>query len=275
MPKPRTVSDSDLLRSDAGFVDSDDDIELPPVSESPDDDDGRYLGAKPPHVVPDGLTSVLIGTIAVVAAITVGTWMMSGGRSSEQHHPNWQHVTTANDSSSDRGNLVLVESGIAQPLPAIHLNYRDADRATSRSVRSALLKHDVAKATVAMHAAQQISAAIRSDVTIADLVANSHLVQALRGRRQEFFKLQISDCCDEDGDVVEILINGSSFATIPLTNAGMTLSVPLLRGKNMLTLRGIKDGSGGITVSFQSSQGNYYSRSMKVGQEYQMGVVVR
>jgi hypothetical protein len=55
----------------------------------------------------------------------------------------------------------------------------------------------------------------------------------------------------------------------------MTLAIPLGSGTNTVTVRGVKDGGGGITISFKTSRGNYFCQSMRVGEEHRMGVVVK
>jgi hypothetical protein len=46
-------------------------------------------------------------------------------------------------------------------------------------------------------------------------------------------------------------------------------------GTTVITLRGVHDGGGGITVSFQTSQGDFFCQPMDVGEECQVGVVVK
>jgi hypothetical protein len=58
-------------------------------------------------------------------------------------------------------------------------------------------------------------------------------------------------------------------------HGGTTLSIPLQRGTNRVTIRGVTDGGGGITLSFRTSRGEYFARAMQVGEAYPMEVVVR
>jgi hypothetical protein len=131
-------------------------------------------------------------------------------------------------------------------------------------------------ATALLQAAQKMpSASQNPDVQPPQIVADSDLAAALRDGRQELFQIELFDCCDEDGDIVEVIVNGSSFATVPIMHGGTMLSIPLERGNNTVTIRGVKDGGGGVTLSFRTSRGDYFARSMRVGEQYQMGVVVR
>ena len=57
--------------------------------------------------------------------------------------------------------------------------------------------------------------------------------------------VRIYDSADEDGDVVEI--NG---VTIPLTKAGVEMTIE--SKMETITIKGIKDGTGGITIGIDS-----------------------
>ena len=107
------------------------------------------------------------------------------------------------------------------------------------------------------------------------LTADSELATALKDGRKELYQIELFDCCHEDGDIVEVLVNGSSFATVPIMHGGTMLSIPLDRGNNTVTVRGVKDGGGGVTLSFRTSRGDYFARYMDVGEEHTMGVVVQ
>jgi hypothetical protein len=58
-------------------------------------------------------------------------------------------------------------------------------------------------------------------------------------------------------------------------HGGQVLSIPLGSGNNTVTIRGVRDGGGGITLSFRTSRGEYFARPLRVGEQYQMGIVVR
>ena len=111
--------------------------------------------------------------------------------------------------------------------------------------------------------------------TDAAFAANSDLAAALNDGRTGLFRIELFDCCDEDGDIVELDVNGALFATVPIMHQGTKLSIPLQRGNNTISIRGVKDGGGGVTLSFRTSRGDYFARYMAVGEEYQMNVVVR
>jgi hypothetical protein len=222
--------------------------------------------------------SSLVGAGVLITAIVAGGWYMMRGSSAERAHPNWQHVAAAAAASdADSSQLVHLDTaGNSQVLPTIEVSAADLDRSTTREVRAALRRNDLMKANAALQAAQKMpSASQNPDVTPPQIAADSDLAAALSDSRQELFQIELFDCCDEDGDIVEVIVNGSSFATVPIKHSGTMLSIPLQSGSNTVTIRGVKDGGGGVTLSFRTSRGEYFARAMRVGEQYQMEVVVR
>ena len=90
----------------------------------------------------------------------------------------------------------------------------------------------------------------------------------------KFFHIHLRDSCWNDGDVVEILLNGQPAFLVPITNAGATLSVPVTSGTAMvISVRGVYDGGGGITVACRTSRGEGFVRVMAPGEIQPLGVV--
>ena len=262
-----------------GHYRADDDIELPPMpetesasAESPGWPTGR--GGEKKRI---GISSIL-GTAAVIGALLVGGWYVTQGGSAEKQHPNWQHVTAAAKASDGVTNQLthLDKAGNTQVLPAIQVTAADADRAATQQVRQALRRNDPITATAALQSAQRMPTASQNpDVRPPAIAADSELATELKDGRTELFQIELFDCCHEDGDIVDVVVNGTSFATVPIMHSGTMLSIPLSRGNNTVTIKGVKDGGGGVTLSFRTSRGDYFARSMRVGEEYQMGVVVQ
>lgn len=272
------LSDSSRPQS-AGHQRIDDDIELPPSTES-DSVGGEteawstgHDGPRNPNRFPP-----FVGAAALIAAIAIGGWFLSPNSSTENQHPNWQHVAAATDASSaDANQLVLLDaSGDTQTLPTVEVSSADLDRSATRNVRAALRRDNLILATAELQAAQSLASSSQNpEVRPPELVANSDVVAALKEGRQELFEIELFDCCDEDGDVVEVIVNGSPFATVPILHGGTKVAVPLAQGNNKIAIRGVKDGGGGVTLSFRTSRGDYYARLMRVGEQYEMGVIVR
>jgi len=214
--------------------------------------------------------------------LAMGGWLWQHGHQAETAHQNWSHVSAAADASAAQGTNLLVQrdsAGGSRTSPAVEVSLADVDAATTLAVRELLQRDDLAGANAALQAAQQLPAVALaqqdSGKVTPVLGPNTHLVTAIRDGSSQFFHLRLFDCCDEDGDVVDISIDGQRLARVPLTHKGTVLSIPLTPGTTVITLRGIRDGGGGITVSFQSSQGDYFSQPMDVGEECQVGVVVK
>ena len=137
------------------------------------------------------------------------------------------------------------------------------------------MRNDLTAANEALQAAQSIAASVDSDAVLPDLESDPDLASALEQGRKELFQIELFDCCQEDGDVVEVFVNGSPFATVPIINAGTLLSMPLSPGENTITIQGTQDGRGGVTLSFRTSRGDFFARRMRVGQAYHLGVTVQ
>lgn len=262
-----------------GHYRAEDDIELPPMPESESlgaAETGHAAGATGPGKR-TGLGAVL-GTAALIGAVTVGGWLFLRGGSAERTHPNWQHVAAAAEASDSSANqLVHLDNvGNSQVLPSIEVSAADQDRSTTRQIRTALRRGDVMLATAALQSVQTMpSASQNPDVVPPQITADSEPAEALRDGRSELFQIELFDCCDEDGDIVEVTVNGTSFATVPIMHGGTMLSIPLQAGSNRVAIRGVQDGGGGVTLSFRTSRGEYFAQAMRVGQQYTMEVVVR
>lgn len=258
----------------AGHYRADDDIELPPLAgdDSTAHAGTEWSGEQDAPAKPNSLASYL-GGATIIAALAVGGWFAFAGSSAEVSHPNWRHVAAATESDQ---LIHLDSSGASQTRATMEVASADRDRGATRQVRAALRRGDVVTATAHLQAAQTLPGASQNpDVRPPELVADSELARAIQDGDQELFQIELFDCCDEDGDIVEVIVNGSHFATVPILHEGAKLSIPLARGSNSVTIRGVRDGGGGVTLSFRTSRGDYFARSMRVGQEHQMGVVVR
>ena len=259
----------------------DDDIELPPIPQSlpgmsaagPEIPAGVSPGgAKPPRRFRQALWAV-----GLLATVAVGAWFLQSSTSTEEGHPNWKHVAAATEASVSQQADVLIhvdESGAAHVVPSIDVSAMDVDEDPSRAVRDSVRSNALEAATASLQAAQRIPVVADVEQQKPELAPDSRLREAVSKEETKFFRLHVFDCCDEDGDVVQIVVNGEPFATIPITHEGALVSVPLAPGGNTVSLRGIRDGGGGITVSFRTSRGDYFCKRMRVGQEHRLGVVV-
>ncbi len=74
---------------------------------------------------------------------------------------------------------------------------------------------------------------------------------------------------------MDIFINGEPYSTVRLAHKQSVLSLPLTPGTTLITLRGVHDGGGGITVLFETSQGEFFCQPMDIGEEYHVQVFVK
>lgn len=256
-----------------------DDIELPPLAGS-----NTESGSAAVEEIGKGAatrstwrgSAPLLAVAGLAAALAIGSWLWRG-RATETNHPNWQSVAAAAEASAAQGATVVVQRGSGETLrqvAAIEVSVGDADLTTTHAVRESLLKNDLDMANAALQSALG-TAAVKDKQTSVVLNPNSRIVTAIRDGSAQFFHLRLFDCCDEDGDVVDVSLDGHPYATVPLTHQGTVISLPLTPGTTVITLRGVRDGGGSITVSFQTSQGDYFSQPLEVGEECQIGVVVQ
>ena len=213
-----------------------------------------------------------LGACVAALALGLGVWLFWGAKTPEMKHDNWKHVATAGKhSTSDEATLVHVDlKRNENVVNNISLSRRDDDTNTTRAVRLALRRRDLASAQSKVN-----SAVIRPKLGQAIVMdADTDLLRSVSDSRSKFYRLTLFDSCDEDGDVIQLQVNGKAFATVPIMHAGCTLSIPLKPGSNSITLTGIRDGVGGITVAFTTSKGRYFSQRMRVGQQLEIDMVV-
>lgn len=256
-----------------------DDLELPPLPGS-----STESGSAAAEEIDKGSTArlprrafaPLLIAAGLVTALALGSWLWRGGPA-ETNHPNWRPVAAAAQASAEQGASVVVQrelGGTLRQATAVRMSFGDVDLATTHAVREALAKNDLNGANTALRNGLGATA-VKDPQTKAVLNPNSRIITAIRDGSAQFFHLRLFDCCDEDGDVVDLSVDGCSYGAVPLTHQGKVISIPLTPGTTVITLRGVRDGGGSITVSFQTSQGDYFSQPLDVGEECQIGVVVQ
>jgi hypothetical protein len=258
-----------------------DDIDLPPIPQSLPGMSAADV-ERPAGVSPRGATKPrrfrqAFWAVGLLAAAAFGVWFLQSGTSTEEGHPNWQHVTAATEASvSQQADVVIQveQSGAALIVSSIGVSALDVDEDTTRAVRESVRQGALEAATATLQAAQRIPVVPDVPQQKPELAPGSRLREAVSKEETKFFRLHLFDCCDKDGDIVQVVVNGEPFATVPIMHEGALVSVPLAPGSNTVSVRGIRDGGGGITVSFRTSRGDHFCGRMKVGQERRLEVVV-
>ena len=91
--------------------------------------------------------------------------------------------------------------------------------------------------------------------------------EAVRSDGWSIFSMRLIDDVDQDGDVVQISVDGVPVSYLALTHAGATLEIPLKKGEShRIQVTAVRDGVGGVTLGLQTSAGTVVSRRMLVGE---------
>ncbi|UPT73498.1 MAG: hypothetical protein M0D55_16750 [Elusimicrobiota bacterium] len=92
-------------------------------------------------------------------------------------------------------------------------------------------------------------------------------IAAVRADGFTVFQMRMLDNVDQDGDVVQVSVDGVPMSFLSLTHAGATLEIPLKKGEShTITITAVKDGVGGITLGMSTSVGDLTSRRLAVGE---------
>jgi hypothetical protein len=235
--------------------------------------------------------------VGALLAVVLSAFILTGKNapSGERNAPAWnEHIEQLNQQFDPRfedTNEAAVEmkkvdaSGRAEMTRHIQLGPTDLDPGATQSVYDAMrstpdpdARHqamqDVVRNAQVIPSVQSASGKGDLPVKLPELTPG--MISAFESGHMEMWRLFLYDNCDEDGDVVDVLLNGVTFAVVPNTHQGATLSIPLARGTaTSIALRGVKDGGGGITVSCRTSTGTYFSRAMYPGEVQMFGTVGR
>lgn len=91
--------------------------------------------------------------------------------------------------------------------------------------------------------------------------------KAVTGDGFTMFQMQLIDDCAEDGDVVQVFVDGVPMGFLSLSHSGASLNIPLKKGEtHKITITAVRDGGGGVTLGLRTSIGDVVSRNLMVGQ---------
>jgi hypothetical protein len=98
----------------------------------------------------------------------------------------------------------------------------------------------------------------------------------VRSGKIAVYRLYLLDSLAQDGDEVELFVNGASCGRVTLASAGTEIVLPLAAGAQAeLRVVATRDGGGGVTFGALSSQGEARTQIMQVGEFDQWQVTVR
>jgi len=102
-------------------------------------------------------------------------------------------------------------------------------------------------------------------------------VDELKTGKQNLYRIYLLDFLEEDGDHVDMTVNGVDYGDLYLRNAGTSFLIPLAPGQpaDVKLLATQDGGGGGVTVGFISSLGESRTDILQVGQSEQWQVQVQ
>ncbi len=109
-------------------------------------------------------------------------------------------------------------------------------------------------------------------------LANSspETAKEIESGERRLYRVTLLDFLDQDGDRVELTVDGVSYGNLDLSNAGSSFLIPLAPGRPVqMKLAATADGGGGVTVGFVSSVGEARTDVMQVGEFAQWQVILQ
>lgn len=97
--------------------------------------------------------------------------------------------------------------------------------------------------------------------------SSSKLVEKIKNGEMKFYSFKVLDSIDDDGDIVEIFIDGESFSTFVLSKSESKLSVPIEFGKSkLITVKAVRDAGDGITFGAKLINAEFMLDNLLVGE---------
>jgi hypothetical protein len=223
----------------------------------------------------------IVGTIILAGAISLFSWF-GGSSGGEKDSPNHEKVVLVSK-QADRHLLGFepLGGGSLTFVPAIGLLPADLDATTTAAVQQAAKAGDWTAVDRAIQQATHIpqpqtDPAVDKNPRPIPVPTPVKLPEELRPQVQQtdvaFYTLYVYDSCVEDGDVVQILVNGKEYLVIPLTRQGAKVVIPIPKGGAAISVRGLRDGEGGgVTTGVRTSAGNFYLRALREGETLDLG----
>lgn len=104
--------------------------------------------------------------------------------------------------------------------------------------------------------------------TIPQLLEKSSpmIVEKIRNGEMKFYSFQVLESFEDDGDEIEILIDGMPYSTFTLGQSAPRLSIPIEFGKSkLLTIKVTRDAGDGITFGAKLINAEFLLDNVQVG----------
>lgn len=168
---------------------------------------------------------------------------------------------------------------ISSPTPVVETHSKtiavaavDADLEATKQLKAIL-----ANGTVATDGKSKIQLRATNAAGLQQLSKTApKMAEEIQSGRRVLYRLYLLDFLAEDGDRVELFVDGFSLGETVLRGAGTSFLIPVVAGTPVqLKLLATADGGGGVTVGFMSSVGEARTQVMQVGQFDLWQVVVQ
>jgi hypothetical protein len=187
--------------------------------------------------------------ILIALAILGGGMMVFNSESEETKSPNWTLHEKAGQGSS--GHLV---NQTGEVVPNIVLSSADEN---PRLLAQAKASANPLQMAQVIQSQQPPNVQISPDI-------GTQISAKINSGQTKFYDVQIWDTCAEDGDVVDVMVDGVVFATVTLMHAPTTVSIPCGPGTSVGIGARI-DGGGGVTLGAKTSVGQYFTPILSPG----------
>lgn len=169
--------------------------------------------------------------------------ILLNSESEEAKSPNWSLHEKAGQGAS--GHLVNQTGAV---VPTIILTQADEN---PRLLALAKASTDPLQMAQVIQAQQQSNVQISPDT-------GPQIAAKVNSGQTKFYDVQVWDTCAEDGDIVDVIVDGAVFATVTLMHSPTKVSIPCGPGTTV-SIGARIDGGGGVTLGAKTSAGQYFT----------------
>jgi hypothetical protein len=175
--------------------------------------------------------------------------MFLNSESEEAKSPNWSLHEKAGQGPSGR---LVNETGAV--VPNIGLSRADEN---PKLLAQAKASADPLQMAQVIQAQQPPNVQISPDI-------GPQISAKVNSGQTKFYDVQVWDTCAEDEDIVDVMVDGSVYATVTLMHARTTVTIPCGPGTTV-SIGARIDGGGGVTLGAKTSVGQYFTPILNPG----------